>query len=73
MSSPATMQTTPSTDSDQDVGDPIATHSSRDRVAMLAYQLWEQRGCPHGSPEIDWFEAEQLIAEQPVAMPPSAR
>jgi len=64
------MHTTPSIDSDEDALDPIATQSSRDRVAVLAYQLWQERGCPDGSPEIDWFEAKQLIAEQPLAMPP---
>ena len=67
MSSSATKIST-SLDSKEDH---LAAHSSRDRVAVLAYQLWQQRGCPEGSPEIDWLEAEQLIAEQPVAMPPS--
>ena len=27
-------------------------------VAALAYQLWNDRGCPIGSPEEDWFQAE---------------
>ena len=26
-------------------------------TAVLAYRLWEKRGCPFGSPEVDWFEA----------------
>ncbi len=30
-------------------------------VAKLAYQLWEQRGRPLGSPEVDWFAAEQAV------------
>ncbi len=30
-------------------------------IAMLAYVLWEQRGCPVGSPEQDWMEAEQKM------------
>jgi hypothetical protein len=34
-------------------------------IAMLAYRLWEQRGCPQGSPEIDWFLAEEELC-QPV-------
>jgi len=29
-------------------------------VAELAYELWHARGCPHGSPEIDWHEAETI-------------
>jgi hypothetical protein len=28
-------------------------------VQKIAYQHWEQRGSPIGSPEIDWFAAEK--------------
>jgi hypothetical protein len=30
-------------------------------VAQIAYQLWESRGCPDGSAERDWLEAERLL------------
>ena len=30
-------------------------------VAKLAYQLWEERGHPFGSPEVDWFRAERAV------------
>lgn len=30
-------------------------------VAKLAYQLWEKRDCPFGSPEVDWFAAERAV------------
>jgi len=30
-------------------------------VAKLAYKLWEQRGRPLGSPDADWFAAEQAV------------
>lgn len=30
-------------------------------VAKLAYQLWEERGRPLGSPEVDWFAAERAV------------
>ena len=30
-------------------------------IARLAYQLWEERGHPVGSSEIDWFRAEQEL------------
>jgi hypothetical protein len=30
-------------------------------VAKLAYQLWEERGRPLGSPEVDWFRAERAV------------
>jgi hypothetical protein len=42
-------------------------------VAELAYALWEARGCPHGSSEQDWLEAERLAARSAAAMPPSAQ
>ena len=28
-------------------------------VQELAYRHWEKRGCPLGSPGIDWFAAEE--------------
>ena len=31
-------------------------------TARLAYQLWEHRGRPFGSPEVDWFAAEKALA-----------
>jgi hypothetical protein len=32
-------------------------------IAVLAYELWQARGCPEGSPEEDWYRAaEQLRA-----------
>ncbi|MGC4053367.1 MAG: DUF2934 domain-containing protein [Paludibaculum sp.] len=31
---------------------------SHDEIAALAYQLWNDRGCPIGSPEEDWSRAE---------------
>ena len=36
-------------------------------VAKLAYRLWEERGCPLGSPEVDWFAAEQAMYSALVA------
>jgi hypothetical protein len=30
-------------------------------VATRAYRYWEERGCPIGSPEVDWFHAEQKL------------
>ena len=33
-------------------------------IAILAYSLWEARGCPEGSPEEDWLNAERVLNEQ---------
>lgn len=27
----------------------------------LAYRLWQERGCPLGRPDDDWFEAERRL------------
>lgn len=31
------------------------------RIERLAYWLWQQRGMPVGSPDSDWFLAEELL------------
>jgi hypothetical protein len=30
-------------------------------IKRKAYELWEKRGRPLGSPEVDWIEAEMLL------------
>jgi len=37
---------------------------SYEEVATLAYQLWIERGCPIGSPEVDWFQAEEQLKDR---------
>ena len=32
-----------------------------DEIAKLAYELWERRGHPLDSPEIDWYAAESAL------------
>ena len=34
------------------------------RTALLAYEFWRARGCPEGSPEDDWFLAEEQLRHQ---------
>ena len=43
------------------MGEPLAA-DTHEMTAKLAYQLWEQRGRPVGSPEVDWFAAEETLA-----------
>jgi Protein of unknown function (DUF2934) len=33
----------------------------RELPEKLAYEYWEERGRPFGSPEIDWFAAEKTV------------
>ncbi len=37
---------------------------NREAVAPLARALWKARGCPDGSPQDDWFRAEQALKSQ---------
>ncbi len=41
--------------------------SRHEFVEKLAYKLWEQRGRPLGSPDVDWFAAEQAVYASLVA------
>ena len=34
-----------------------------DQTRKLAYEYWERRGRPFGSPEIDWYAAEKALAQ----------
>jgi hypothetical protein len=36
-------------------------------IAALAYQLWQDNGCPVGSDKDDWFRAEAMLKNAPVA------
>jgi hypothetical protein len=38
-----------------------ASVPDREVIARLAYSYWEARGCTGGSPEDDWFRAEQEL------------
>lgn len=42
------------------------TSRSHEQIQLRAYRLWEERGRPWGTPDTDWFRAEQeLAASQP--------
>ena len=53
-----------STEPPEDSVQPIASENGdKNEIAILAYQLWQERGCPLGSDQEDWFLAERKIAE----------
>jgi len=37
--------------------------SLRQEIELRAYQIWQERGSPFGTPETDWFRAEQELAK----------
>jgi Protein of unknown function (DUF2934) len=41
------------------------------KIQTAAYYLWQQRGSPLGTPEVDWFRAEEELEGQ--AEPASTR
>ena len=45
---------------------------SEDAITALAYQLWQDRGCPVGSDQEDWFRAEQELQDRTGAVPTAA-
>lgn len=42
-----------------------AAGSAHAVLAKLAYECWERRGRPWGSPEIDWSAAEEALPCNP--------
>ena len=34
---------------------------TQESIAVRAYELWQERGCPEGQSEIDWFQAEEEL------------
>ena len=41
--------------------------TTRSEIEKRAYECWHERGCPEGSPEIDWERAEREVRERPRA------
>jgi len=39
----------------------VDTVDTNQIITALAYEYWQRRGCPIGSPELDWFEAEEYL------------
>jgi hypothetical protein len=37
---------------------------SHSEVSERAYRCWHERGCPEGSPEVDWHRAERELREE---------
>lgn len=42
--------------------DALAARNAHILTERLAYELWERRCHPLGSPEVDWFAAEKSLA-----------
>ena len=43
---------------------PQLSNAQHEQIEKLAYRLWEERGAPLGSPDDDWFRAEQEFIQR---------
>jgi hypothetical protein len=41
----------------------MAHDAKQQDIAALAFKLWQDRRCPEGSPEEDWFRAVEQLRE----------
>lgn len=48
--------------SDSAIEDEVDASLEDGDVARHAYHLWEQRGCPEGCPDEDWYRAKRELA-----------
>jgi hypothetical protein len=50
---------------------PAQCDSMEDKaIAQRAYEYWNERGCPDGSPEEDWYRAERELKSHRGMLPP---
>jgi hypothetical protein len=47
-------------------------HPEHRSIGELAYHLWQARGCPEGSAEQDWLDAEKQLKSAPRTAEPRA-
>jgi hypothetical protein len=47
-------------------------HPEDRSIGELAYRLWQAQGCPDGTAEQDWLEAEKQLRASPPARPRSS-
>jgi hypothetical protein len=41
----------------------LSPNGSDEEIARRAYDLWERRGRPMGSPDEDWYQAKEQLKE----------
>jgi hypothetical protein len=52
---------------DDRIGEEQQNENFHEDIARLAYAIWQDRGCPHGSDVEDWLEAERQLSKQQAA------
>jgi hypothetical protein len=46
-----------------DLGGFVNPDPMHQQIALRAYEYWQERGCPLGTSETDWFRAEQELTQ----------
>ena len=46
----------------------VVPDCNQDEVAALAYKMWQERGCPIGSDQEDWFRAKNEVQNRKVSV-----
>jgi hypothetical protein len=49
-----------------EVSTEMSVQPTTEEIANLAYALWQERGCPDGSPDDDWYDAENRLSSSRV-------
>lgn len=56
-----TEQAATSVDTVRRAAAPREAQDLQEQIAALAYSLWQSRGCPEGTADEDWFNAEETL------------
>jgi hypothetical protein len=50
----------------------VQPRATADEITALAHRYWQERGCPAGTPEVDWLRAERELQRRAANLSPSA-
>jgi hypothetical protein len=42
----------------------LANDLAEEDIAVLAYEIWQARGCPDGSADEDWYQAVEILCSR---------
>jgi hypothetical protein len=52
---------------DDGIGEEQPNQDFHEAIALLAYAIWQDRGCPPGTDVDDWLEAERQLSKRHAA------
>lgn len=60
------LQNTAGNDPGRTRTDRLPDSTPHDKIAVLAYEFWQRRGCPIGTPDEDWTRAEATLQHRQI-------